>query len=187
MRLKKNNFWRIILMIIVLQLFPAVSFAQNKIKIEGNENLVPFQAALILDKGVMPYKEIDKIYDTFFRAYVELKPEMVANLYTENAAYLQPNADIITGRDAILENFTSFFNSVKNGGRNITISFQILQRKVEKKIAYDVGIYTIISYKDGKKLGESKGKFVVVAVKDNDGKWRFQVDGFSGLKPQDKN
>ena len=32
-------------------------------------------------------------------------------------------------------------------------------------------------------VGTSKGKFIVVAVKDKDKKWRFQVDGYSGLEP----
>lgn len=141
---------------------------------------------LILDEGVKPHKEIDAVYAKFSEAYETLKPEMVADLYTDDAVYLQPNSDVMTGRDAILQNFTGFFNNVKNGGRNITISFQILQRKVEKQIGYDVGIYTVTSFKDGEKLGESKGKFVVVAVKRKDKKWRFQVDGFSSLKPPEK-
>ena len=142
---------------------------------------------LVLENGVKSHKEIDAIYKTFSEGYKTLKPELVADLYTENAAYLQPNSDVMTGRDKILNNFTNFFNVVKNDNRTLTISFRILQRKVEKNIGYDVGIYTVSSFKDGKKLNESKGKFVVVAVREKDGKWRFQVDGFSGLKPQNNN
>lgn len=69
----------------------------------------------------------------------------------------------------------------------MTISFQIFQRKVEEKMGYDVGIYTIRQFKDGKETGKSQGKFVVVAVTDNNSKWRFQVDGYSDLKPPEKN
>ena len=36
-------------------------------------------------------------------------------------------------------------------------------------------------------IGIGQGKFVGVAVRGNDGKWRFQVDGYSGLKPPEKN
>lgn len=142
---------------------------------------------LILEEGVKPHKGIDAIYKDFSKSYRELVPEMVANLYTKDAAYLSPNDDITSGREAILENFTGFFNNMKNSDRNMTISFQIFQRKVEKNMGYDVGIYTIDFFKDGKKTGESKGKFVVVAVKEKDGKWRFQVDGYSSLKPKEKN
>ncbi len=140
---------------------------------------------LNLEKGVKPHKGIDAIYKTFSDGYRTLKPEMVANLYTEDAAYLSPDDDITNGREAILDNFASFFNNIKNNGQTMTISFQIFQRKVEKNIGYDVGIYTIRFYKDGKEVAESKGKFVVVAVKGKDNKWRFQVDGYSGLKPQE--
>lgn len=142
---------------------------------------------LVLIKGVRQHAGIDEVYKKFSSGYRTLKPEIVANLYAEDAVYLQPNADIMTGRSAILQNFTEFFDGVRNDGRNITISFQILQRKFEEKIGYDVGIYTIVNYKDGKKLGESKGKFVVVAVRGKDKKWHFQVDGFSSLKPSPEN
>ncbi len=140
---------------------------------------------LNLEKGVANHKGIDSIYSEFSEAYETLKPDMVANLYTKDAAYLSPNEEITNGRKAILENFTGFFKNVKDRGQKMTISFQIFQRKVENEIGYDVGIYTIYFYKDGRAIETSKGKFVVVAVKDKDGKWRFQVDGYSSLKPQE--
>jgi len=69
----------------------------------------------------------------------------------------------------------------------MTISFQIVQRKADQNLAYDVGIYTIRQYKDGKQVGDAgQGKFIVVAVREKDGKWRFQVDGYSDLKPPKK-
>jgi uncharacterized protein (TIGR02246 family) len=157
----------------MLLLFTTVNFAQN--------------SELVLNDGVKSHKEIDAIYKIFSDGYRTLKPEMVANLYSTDAAYLSPNDDITNGRKAILENFTGFFNNMKERGQNMTISFQIFQRKVEKSLGYDVGIYTIDFFKDGEKVGESKGKFVVVAVKEKDGKWYFQVDGYSGLKPTENN
>ena len=171
--MKLRKFETLVILIFGILLFTSNISAQN--------------AELVLEKGVKSHSGIDKIYKTFSESYRNLKPEMVANLYAENATYLAPDNDVVTGRNAILQNFAEFFDSVKNDGRNMTISFQILQRKIGKKIGYDVGIYTITSYKDGKKLGESRGKFVVVAVREKDGDWRFQVDGYSGLKPPAKN
>ena len=139
---------------------------------------------LTLEKGVVAHKEIDTIYKTFSEAYRTLDVEKVANLYSETAAYLPPDNDILQGRAAIRPTFQSFFDYIKNEGRTMTISFQIVQRKVDKNLAYDVGIYTIRQYKDGKELNTGQGKFVVVAVKEKDGKWRFQVDGYSDLKPE---
>lgn len=142
---------------------------------------------LTLEKDVMTHREIDAIYAEFSEAYRTLDVEKVTNLYSENAAYLAPNQGIQQGRAQIREGFKSFFDWVKAEKRTMTISFQIFQRKVEEKMGYDVGIYTIRQFKDGKETGKSQGKFVVVAVKDNAGKWRFQVDGYSDLKPQEKN
>ncbi len=139
---------------------------------------------LILEKGVSAHKEIDAIYKTFSEAYRTLDADKVANLYTETAAYLAPNDNILQGREAIRPSFKSFFDWIKKEGRTMTISFQIFQRKVDKNLGYDVGIYTIRQYKDGKEVGMGQGKFVVVAVKEAGGKWRFQVDGYSDLKPE---
>ena len=139
---------------------------------------------LVLEKGVSAQKEIDAIYKTFSEAYRTLDVEKVADLYAENAAYLPPNNNILQGREAIRPTFKSFFDWIKNEGRTMTISFQIFQRKVDKNLGFDVGIYTIRQYKDGKEVGTGQGKFVVVATREKDGKWRFQVDGYSDLKPE---
>ena len=60
-------------------------------------------------------------------------------------------------------------------------------RRVSGGLAYDVGIYTLDRRTGGSVVGSSKGKFVVVAVADENGRWRFQVDGYSGLEPRGKN
>lgn len=142
---------------------------------------------LVLEKGVAAHKGIDAIYRTFSDAYRTLDAEKVTNLYTETAAYLAPNNDIQQGRAEIRPGFQSFFDYVKKEGRTMTISFQIFQRKADKNLAYDVGIYTIRQFKDGAPVGNpGRGKFIVVAVREKDGKWRFQVDGYSDLKPPKK-
>ncbi len=162
-----------------LSILALITFGVCSVKSQTSE--------LMLENDVKSHKGIDSIYKKFSESYRTLNPEIVANLYTEDAAYLPPNNDILNGRKSILENFSSFFTSIKNSGQNMTISFRIFQRKVTKKMAYDVGIYTINFYKESKVVNFSKGKFVVVAVKEKDKKWRFQVDGYSSLKPQTNN
>lgn len=139
---------------------------------------------LVLEKGVPAHREIDAIYKSFSDAYRTLDVEKVSNLYTEDAVYLPPNDNILQGREQIRPTFKSFFDWIKREGRTMTISFQIVQRKVDKTLAYDVGVYTIRQFKDGKNVGTGQGKFTVVAVREKDGKWRFQVDGYSDLKPE---
>lgn len=150
-------------------------------------SVYPQQMNLILENGVAAHKEIDAIYRQFGEAYQTLDFEKVTNLYSENAAYLPPDNDILKGRDQIGATFRTFFDWVKKEGRTMTISFRIVQRKVEKNLAYDVGVYTITQFKDGKNAGSGKGKFIVAAVKEKTGKWRFQVDGYNNLKPDEPN
>jgi uncharacterized protein (TIGR02246 family) len=142
---------------------------------------------LTLEKGVAAHAEIDAIYKTFSDAYRTLDVEKVASLYSETAAYLAPENDILQGRAAIRPTFASFFDWVKKENRTMTISFRIVQRRVDKNLGYDVGIYSIRQYKDGKQVGDAgEGKFITIAVREKDGKWCFQVDGYSNLKPSKK-
>ena len=46
------------------------------------------------EPGVKPHKGIDEIYRKFSKAYDDLDAKAVANLYTDNAAYLSPGSDI---------------------------------------------------------------------------------------------
>jgi uncharacterized protein (TIGR02246 family) len=142
---------------------------------------------LVLEKGVAAHKEIDAVYRSFSDGYRTLDADKVTGLYSETAAYLPPNDNILQGRAEIRPTFKSFFEWVRTEGRTMTISFRIFQRKVDKNLAYDVGIYTIRQFKDGAPAGNpGQGKFIVVAVREKDGKWRFQVDGYSDLKPPKK-
>jgi uncharacterized protein (TIGR02246 family) len=144
-------------------------------------------AELTLEKGVAAHAGVDAIYKAFSDAYRALDVEKVAGLYTENAAYLAPGSDLQQGRAAIRPTFKSFFDWIKNENRTMSISFQIFQRRVDKNMAYDVGVYTIRQYREGKQIGDAgQGKFVTVAVREKDGKWRFQVDGYNDLKPPPK-
>jgi len=135
----------------------------------------------VLDEGVARHKGLDEIYRRFSEGYKKLDPAAVANLYTETAAYLVPGTEIEIGRPKILASFTKFFDSVKQRNGRLEISFQIAQRQAEQTMAYDVGIYTLTSFRENGETRVSKGKFMVVAKPDKDGVWRFQVDGFNDL------
>lgn len=149
-------------------------------------NLFAQDSDLVLEKGVIPHKGIDAVYAEFSESYKSLDTTKVTGLYTENASYLPPDSNILTGREAIRPSFQSFFDWIKKESRTMTISFRIVQRMVDEKLAYDVGIFTIRQYKDGKEVSSGSGKFFVAAIREKDGKWRFQVDGYSDLKPRTK-
>ncbi len=138
-------------------------------------------SALVLEQGVAPHKGLDGIYRRFSEGYKKLDAASVAELYSETAAYLAPGDNIQTGRQKILGNFSSFFNSIKQRNGRAEISFRIVQRQVDKKLAYDVGIYTLTSFNEKGEARRSSGKFVVVAIREKSDVWRFQVDGYSDL------
>ena len=140
---------------------------------------------LVLDKGVKPHKEIDAIYATFTKGYRDLQVDLVVNLYTEDANYLASGNVMTDGQAKIRENFAGFFDYVKKNGNTMEIKFRILQREVDKKLGYEVGIYTITTFKDGKQIQTGQGKFFVVTKKIGN-KWYFRFDGYSDLKPEKK-
>lgn len=135
---------------------------------------------MTLEAGVKPHSGIDAVYAEFSRAYRSLDHSLVGGLYSADAAYLAPGEDVMIGGDKVTASFKSFFDSIREGGGRLEISFRILQRRVSGNMAYDVGIYTLTNWDSTGKSGIGQGKFVVVAAKSKN-KWRFQVDGYSDL------
>lgn len=139
------------------------------------------EISLVLEQGVAPHKGLDEVYRRFTEGYKKLDAASVVNLYSETAAYLAPGSPIKVGRQKVSEIFTGFFNSVKQQNGRLEISFRIVQRQVDKNLAYDVGIYTLTSFNQKGESSKDSGKFVVVAKREKGDVWRFQVDGYSAL------
>jgi conserved hypothetical protein len=137
-------------------------------------------AFLTFEKGVEAHKGIDRVYAEFAKGYRTLDASLVAGLYSEDAAYLPPGIETLIGRAAIAKNFGKFFDSIKAGKGRLEISFHIVQRQVDKNLAYDVGVYTLTSYNGDGISTKGQGKFVVVAKREK-GIWLFQVDGYNDL------
>ena len=147
----------------------------------GISSSITFGQDLTFDAGVKPHSGMDAVYAKFSKAYRELDHKLVGGLYSVDAAYLVPGQNLITGRDNVTPTFKSFFDYVRERKGRMTISFRIAQRGVSKDMAYDVGIFTLTQYDAEGKGSVGQGKFVVVAVKERSGEWKFQVDGYSDL------
>jgi ketosteroid isomerase-like protein len=158
-----------LLLISLVFIAATCAFAQTKVTDE-----------LTLAPGVAKHDGLDEVYRKFSKAYRSLDHKVFSEIYTENAAYLVPGDNIQIGGTGIVKSFDDFFTAIRSRGQNVTISFEIIQRKVEGSMAYDVGIYTLNTYKDKASLGSGRGKFVVVALRDG-ARWRFQVDGYNDL------
>lgn len=139
---------------------------------------------LILENGVAPHKGFDDVYRRFSEGYRKLDAASVAGLYTETAAYLAPGDNVNVGRQKVLKIFSGFFDSIKKQNGKMEISFRIVQRAVDRNLAYDVGIYMLTATNEKGESRRSSGKFVVVAVREKGDVWRFQVDGYNDLPKQ---
>ena len=136
---------------------------------------------LTLDPGVKPHAGLDGIYLQFVEGYRTLKPELVSDLYTDDALYLAPGGEIDRGHARIAQIFRESFDKVRRDGAKLDLTFRIVQRRLAGDMAYDVGEYTYTRTVAGKAPVTARGKFVVVALKGKDRKWKFQVDGYSGI------
>ncbi|MBX3294116.1 MAG: hypothetical protein KF762_00140 [Acidobacteria bacterium] len=147
----------------------------------GIEAQVKVTDELTLAPGVQKHAGLDEVYRKFSQAYRDLDAGAFKDIYTSDAAYLIPGQEVQVGLNAVVANFARFFDSVRQTEARLTMSFEIVQRKVEGAMAYDVGIYIIRTFnKQGTEIGVGKGKFVVVGIRTND-KWMFQVDGYSAM------
>lgn len=140
---------------------------------------------LQLNAGITAHEGIDDIYKKFNTAYKQLDVDGVAGLYTDTADYLPAGGKPMKGRAEIRASFAEFFSSVKQRGNTMSITFQITQREVTDKLGYDVGIYTLTTFKDGQQLRQGRGQFVVVTKKIGK-KWFFQLDTYADLPPDKK-
>lgn len=139
------------------------------------------ESSLVLEQDVAPHKGLDEVYRRFIEGYKKLDAASVVNLYSETAAYLAPGSTIKVGRQKVSEIFNGFFDSVKQQNGRLEISFRIVQRQVDKNLAYDVGIYTLTSFNQKGESSKDSGKFVVVSRREKGDTWRFQVDVYSAL------
>ena len=140
------------------------------------------ESSLVLEQGVTPHKGLDEVYRRFSEGYKKLDAASVVNLYSESAAYLAPGSNIQIGWQKVSEIFTGFFNSVKQQNGRLEISFRIVQRQVDKNLAYDVGIYTLTSFNQKGESSKDSGKCVVVAKRKKGDSWRLQVDSYSAVR-----
>jgi ketosteroid isomerase-like protein len=126
----------------------------------------------------------EAVYATFSEAYRKADPQLVTNLYTRDAFYLQPGSKIERGHDYVLNVF-SFLNQYKNrpsGGP--AIGFRIVDRQVSGNIGWDIGYY--LMNPNGQPITSEQqpdGKFIVLWKQGDDGKWRIFADGYSDVRP----
>ena len=123
---------------------------------------------------------IDSVYQSFSYSYTVLNPELTANCYAENAVsiahYEGKKPFILNGKQAILNDFSDFFKSIKDNKQTITIDFKIIERTLNNNKIFDIGYYQLTFFKEEKDIGKSFGKVAIILVKDANNQWKYETD-----------
>lgn len=122
----------------------------------------------------------DEAYAAFAEAYRQGDPAAVTALYSSDAFYLAPGDEITKGDVARHFEWLSSFDA----GMGPVVEFEIVDREVAGRLAYDIGYYTI-RRSDAPAGSGSRGKFIVIWKQREDGAWRIHADGFSEVGSPD--
>ncbi len=141
----------------------------------------PSRAPTSVGNPAADARAIDALYATFTKAYETFDPDLVANLYTENALYLSPGSDVRRGRAAIRAGFRRSFERTKAKGETMSIWFDRFDRRVSGDVAYEVGYFVVTYQAESGDVRRAKGKFTVVLIRQRNGSWLFHVDSYSDV------
>lgn len=127
--------------------------------------------------------ELDAVYDAFSRAYRESDVQMLMDsVYGDSAFYLPPGSPILRGQDQFRGQFSFLERFARLNRRGPAISFEIVDRDISGDLAYDIGVYTLRTPGSSADAPETRGKFIVVWKRGDDGRWRMHADAFSPLE-----
>ena len=126
----------------------------------------------------MSRQDIDTVNQRLAEAVQNGDAAAAAALYTEDGKFLAPNADFLSGRDAI----QGFFQAVIDGGIK-GLNLSSLELEIQGDTAHQVGTYELVA--DGGVVADS-GKFIVI-WKRVDGNWRIHRDMINTSRPADAN
>lgn len=126
--------------------------------------------------------QLDAVYETFVRAYHEADVDLLMReVYAGDAFYLPPDQPILSGQGEFRQSFAGFLDQFGEAGEpGPDISFDIVDRGIERDLAYDIGIYTLRSAGDAEAAGD-RGKFIVIWKRNAAGEWRIHADGYSAM------
>jgi ketosteroid isomerase-like protein len=123
-------------------------------------------------------QNLDLVYETFSKAYQDLDINLMKQIYSEDAYYLSPGAEIQKGMSSFIEGFSNMFDQAKKNDQRLSIEFDIKERKVIDNTAIDIGLYKMTRY-SADTSHSSVGKFITVLEFMPEGAWKFIADGYS--------
>ena len=123
---------------------------------------------------------IDSVYQLFSDSYTSFDADWAARCYAENAVsiahYEGKVPYILNGHKEILDDFKSFFNTIKSNNQTMTIAFKIIERTKKNDKIFDIGYYKLSFLKDGKEVDKAFGKVAIILAKNAKNKWQYETD-----------
>ena len=98
--------------------------------------------------------------------------DAAVEFYTDDATFLHPNVEIVSGKQAIKE----FFEAGRAFLGLKTLNFQILESDYDGNLAYERGNIQIDMEPEGGQPMVDKGKYLLVMKRGADGLWKVAVD-----------
>src|SRR3989344_2007862 len=122
--------------------------------------------------------KIDEVYTTMSLAYKTYDIKLIEKIYTDEAYTIYAgDTNSISHEKNIFASFQRTFDYHKQREITLDMKFKIIERKIDKEMAYDIGYFRIDKTdKQGVKTKGKPGKFVTVLIKQADSSWKFQVD-----------
>ena len=128
----------------------------------------------------MVAQDIRDVTRKFAEAFNRGDLDAAVEFYTDDATFLHPNVDIVSGKQAI----KAFFEAGRAFLGLKTLNFEILESDHDGNLAYERGIIQIDMELEGKQPLIDKGKYVVVMKRQTDGSWKVVADIWNSDLPQ---
>lgn len=116
-------------------------------------------------------KSIEEANLKFGEAFRQGNPAAVADLYTEEAAILPPNSEMIKGKQGI----EAFWKAVMEMGVKDAV-LTTVDLMVDEELVCEIGEYTLTIQPEGQEPVEDRGKYVVIWKQTEEGTWKLHVD-----------
>jgi uncharacterized protein (TIGR02246 family) len=124
-------------------------------------------------------REIGDVTRKFAEAYNRGDIAAAVEFYTEDAKFLHPNTEIVSGKQAIKE----FFEFGRAFGLRV-ITFEGEEAGQDGNLAYERGALTMDIAPEGGPAMTDKGKYIVVMKRQADGSWKVALDIWNSDLPQ---
>jgi uncharacterized protein (TIGR02246 family) len=132
-----------------------------------------------LEERKMSKKNIEDVIKGMSKAYNRGDIRAVVEFYTDDAKFLHPNTEMISGKQAIKE----FFKTSRAFGLR-SMHFDNVEIGNDGNLAYERGVIHMYFEPEGGQAMMDKGKYLVVMKRQPDGSWKVAVDIWNSDLPE---